>query len=77
MKRNDYGGVEWSRTVGYIRVSSDEQAEDGISLDAQRSKIESYCYLRGYDLRTVFCDAGVSGYTQLGDRDHGRGVGLD
>jgi hypothetical protein len=27
--------------VGYIRVSSEAQVEDGVSLDAQRAKIES------------------------------------
>ena len=30
------------RAVGYIRVSSDEQASEGVSLDAQRAKVQGY-----------------------------------
>ena len=31
------------RVVGYTRVSTDEQAAFGISLDAQASRIRQYC----------------------------------
>ncbi len=31
------------KAVGYIRVSTEEQATEGISLDAQRAKIEGWC----------------------------------
>lgn len=27
--------------IGYLRVSTDGQAQDGVSLDAQRAKIEA------------------------------------
>jgi len=31
------------RAVGYVRVSTDAQATDGLSLDAQTAVIEQYC----------------------------------
>lgn len=31
--------------IGYIRVSTEDQAKEGISLDSQRSKIQAYCHL--------------------------------
>lgn len=40
-----------TKAIAYIRVSTDKQAEQGISLDAQRQKIEAYASL--YDLQLV------------------------
>lgn len=40
-------------TIAYIRVSTEGQASDGISLDAQRAKVEAYASL--YDLTLVAC----------------------
>lgn len=47
--------------VGYIRVSTDEQADSGAGLAAQRTTIEAECARRGWTLVAVFEDAGVSG----------------
>lgn len=47
--------------IGYIRVSTSMQANDGVSLDAQRAKIAAWCELNDYELKDVFVDAGVSG----------------
>jgi len=47
--------------VGYVRVSTDEQAESGLGLEAQRAAIEGECTRRGWDLVEVFQDAGASG----------------
>ncbi len=49
------------KTVGYVRVSTAGQAQDGISLDAQRARIEVWCAANGYELTTVHSDAGLSG----------------
>ncbi|MFO0579738.1 MAG: recombinase family protein [Polyangia bacterium] len=38
------------RAVGYIRVSTDMQAVDGLSLEAQQAAIESYCAAHGLTL---------------------------
>ena len=47
--------------IGYIRVSTDEQAREGISLDNQRAKIEAYCEYKGFTLTDIIEDAGISG----------------
>ena len=52
-----------TRTVAYIRVSTDKQAEHGISLEAQRAKLESYAALYDLDLVAVEVDAGLSAST--------------
>ena len=49
------------RAIGYVRVSTSSQAIDGVSLDAQREKIEAWCASNGYRLVEVFSDGGVSG----------------
>jgi site-specific DNA recombinase len=49
--------------VGYIRVSTHEQAHEGVSLDAQRDKLRSYCKGMGIKLVEVFADEGISGGT--------------
>jgi DNA invertase Pin-like site-specific DNA recombinase len=49
------------RALGYVRVSTEEQAQHGVSLDAQRERIG--CYAKLYDLEVieVFVDDGWSG----------------
>lgn len=47
--------------IGYVRVSTEEQAAEGVSLDAQRNRIAAWCELNGYRLAEVFIDAGISG----------------
>ncbi len=48
------------KVIGYIRVSTDEQATAGVSLDAQRAKLEQYCSLYDLELVDVVVDAGAS-----------------
>lgn len=49
--------------IGYIRVSTDQQAKEGVSLDAQQSKIAAWAELNNYTLGEIFIDAGISGKT--------------
>lgn len=49
-----------TRVVAYVRVSTDKQAEHGVSLDAQRAKVEAYASLYDLDLVAVEVDAGLS-----------------
>ncbi|NIO14551.1 MAG: recombinase family protein, partial [Gemmatimonadales bacterium] len=60
--------------VAYCRVSSNQQAEEGISLDAQRNAIESYCTMRGLRLVEVVTDPGISGGKPLACREGGKRV---
>ena len=49
------------QAIGYVRVSTEQQAQEGVSLEAQQAKIESWCKANGYELVQVFVDAGISG----------------
>ena len=49
------------QAIGYIRVSTEQQANEGVSLDAQRARIVKWCADNGYELVNVFVDAGISG----------------
>ena len=49
------------QAIGYVRVSTAEQATDGVSLEAQRTRIQAWCNANGYRLATVHTDAGISG----------------
>lgn len=48
------------RAMGYVRVSSDEQVTNGVSLDAQEEKIRAYCKAKDWDLVEVIRDEGIS-----------------
>jgi site-specific DNA recombinase len=52
-----------TRTVAYVRVSTDKQADKGVSLEAQRAKVEAYASLYDLDVVDVVVDAGVSAKT--------------
>lgn len=47
--------------IGYIRVSSNGQVENGTGLDRQRENIETYCQKNGLTLVEVIEDRGISG----------------
>lgn len=49
------------RVVAYIRVSSEEQKKEGLSLEAQKRNIEDYCDSKGWFLNRIYQDAGISG----------------
>ena len=51
------------RVVGYVRVSSEEQAREGVSLAAQTDKVRLYAELHNLELAEVVIDAGISGKT--------------
>jgi len=49
------------KAIGYIRVSTEDQAREGISLDNQEAKIKSYASLNDLDLTEIIRDEGISG----------------
>jgi DNA invertase Pin-like site-specific DNA recombinase len=49
------------KAVGYVRVSTQGQVEDGVSLEAQEAKIRAWAELNGYDEAELHVDAGISG----------------
>jgi DNA invertase Pin-like site-specific DNA recombinase len=46
--------------IGYVRVSTDRQAEQGVSLEAQEAKIRAMATVQGADLIDVVVDPGES-----------------
>jgi DNA invertase Pin-like site-specific DNA recombinase len=49
------------RLVGYARVSTEEQARDGVSMEAQRERLKAYCLAHGARLVRVEKDNSTSG----------------
>lgn len=57
--------------VLYIRVSTDEQARHGVSLDAQEERLRAYCTMRGLTVVDTIRDEGVSAFKHLDKRPGG------
>jgi len=54
--------MEETRTVAlYTRVSTEDQAKEGFSLDVQLKKLKAYCKARDWRIFEVFVDDGYSG----------------
>jgi len=54
--------------VGYLRVSTDRQAERGFGLDVQEEQIRQWCASSGLPIAVVFADEGVSGASPAAER---------
>ena len=50
-----------TKTVAYVRVSTEDQANEGVSLAAQRARIEAWCVVNDSELLQIYSDAGISG----------------
>lgn len=49
------------RVAVYTRVSTEDQAKEGFSLEAQRDRLEAYCRARDWAVVEVYVDDGHSG----------------
>jgi DNA invertase Pin-like site-specific DNA recombinase len=58
--------------VLYVRVSTEEQAREGVSLAAQEARLRAYATLRGLRVVEVVVDGGVSGGVALETRPGGQ-----
>ena len=54
------------KAIGYVRVSTAGQADEGISLDAQQAKLEAWALVNDFELAEIFIDAGLR--ASLGDQ---------
>ena len=54
------------KTLGYIRVSTDKQVQNGDSLDNQRESLVKYCKFKNLPLAGIIEDAGISGAKNAG-----------
>src|SRR5688572_311363 len=59
-KRTKSTGSASTEVLGYARVSTEEQADSGLGLEAQRSAIAGECARRGWDLAEIIEDGGYS-----------------
>jgi DNA invertase Pin-like site-specific DNA recombinase len=60
-KAHGYRMNTMKQAIAYIRVSTHEQATEGVSLEAQQAQITAWCERNGYHLAEVCIDAGISG----------------
>lgn len=49
------------RAALYVRVSTEDQANEGFSLGAQTKRLKAYCEVRGWTVHDVYRDEGYSG----------------
>ena len=59
-----------ARAIAYLRVSTDQQAESGLGLEAQEAAVRSAASRLRLEVVRVFVDGGTSG--KLGDRGSAR-----
>jgi site-specific DNA recombinase len=63
-----------THAVLYCRVSTEEQATEGVSLEAQQAALRAYCAMRGLEVAGLVIDAGVSAGKPLASRGGGAEV---
>lgn len=56
------------KAIAYLRVSTDQQAESGLGIEAQRQSCVEWCDDNGAELVDVFADEGVSGTVEPSKR---------
>ena len=54
--------------IGYVRVSTEDQAREGVSLQAQRERLAAYATAHGWELAGIEADEGISGAVAPGKR---------
>jgi site-specific DNA recombinase len=65
---NDRNAV---KAAGYIRVSTAEQAEEGLSLGEQERRIRAHADAQGWNVTAVYADRGLKGGIPLAERPAG------
>lgn len=63
---------ECNKAAAYVRVSTNEQADQGVSLDAQIQRLQGYCVANGLELVSIYREEGVSGSIPLALRPQGK-----
>jgi DNA invertase Pin-like site-specific DNA recombinase len=60
-----------NRAICYLRVSTQEQATSGVSLEAQQERLEAYCKMAGLEAVAIIREEGISGSTPIAQRPGG------
>jgi len=69
--------MEKKRVAIYVRVSSEEQAKEGLSLNAQKRRLEEYALSKDWYVYKIYEDAGVSAKIPIKKRPQGKEMFLD
>jgi len=56
--------LKHKKLVGYCRVSTDNQKEEG-TIEVQEKELKRYADKNGYELVKIFKDNGISGASEL------------
>jgi putative DNA-invertase from lambdoid prophage Rac len=70
-QKKKQSAVTASRVFGYVRVSTDNQAEFGASLGDQQERVDAYAKSMGLSMNRVFVEAGISGGKGFSTRPKG------
>ena len=62
------------KAIAYVRVSTEEQATEGVSLEAQTKTLEAYATMKNIELVDIVADQGVSAGKKLSTRRGGNRV---
>lgn len=57
-----------TKIVGYVRVSTDAQVEQGLGLEVQEQQLRAWAKAHGHKIVEIFVEPGVSGAKGLEDR---------
>jgi site-specific DNA recombinase len=55
------GSTKKLSTAIYVRVSTEEQAQEGYSIRGQMDKLKSYALIKEWDIYDIYADEGISG----------------
>lgn len=67
-------GKASNTAVGFVRVSTDDQADSGLSIAHQTARIRAYCDAQGLDLVQIVTEEGVSAGKAFAARPGGAAV---
>lgn len=70
-KKSTFTDYLTQKAACYLRVSTEEQAQEGVSLDAQEKKLNSYCRMANLEVIKLILEEGVSGGKELSTRPGG------
>lgn len=63
LKKHPPRKTKITECIGYIRVSTEDQADSGLSLENQKARIPAYAASQGWELHAIYEDAGISAKT--------------
>jgi DNA invertase Pin-like site-specific DNA recombinase len=62
------------KALAYVRVSTTDQAREGVSLDAQEERVRAYCEMSGLNLVNIVREDGISAAKALASRPGGQAI---